>query len=206
MRKHRLILVGDIVWWGLLSLLVTGLCIGAAFTPQEWDAAKIGLLIGVPIGFWTMSITVWVSRWRTKPDQELWVQVTENGSEGNLVALVWSEVDIPSGLDHALRGFLEYFSDPPKLTNDLATITIELRKKPIRQWGRWAFWENPKNGLQKGKSIVIHMNSVYYHKTALVHEMLHMVHEVVYGKYDPKHEDKGWWGREADINENIGAL
>jgi len=53
-----------------------------------------------------------------------------------------------------------------------------------------------KEGLQKGKGVMVHLDLTYgtIAKSALFHELIHMVKEVVLQQDpDAKHEDKAWW-------------
>jgi len=71
-------------------------------------------------------------------------------------------------------------------------MQIEWRRKPLSVMSRWGWSVKDKAGLQQGKSIMLHWQGSVV-ESALYHELLHAVDELVlHQPPDYKHE-KAWW-------------
>lgn len=212
MKSRRRVLIGDMIFWVGLSLLATFLSAIAPITPQEWDAVKLGLLIGVPAGFWSMTITIYIKYRVAKPDYiiKLFPENLLTGMTETIeIGIWWGDISAPIvPVEAAVQNVITYFPeigdvDRRSVIEAFDQVTIEFRQDPIKIWGRWSF-EDPKAGLQKGKSVIVHWpQDKGITETALVHELLHLVDELVRKRYDPKHEDSAWWEIEGTVNDRV---
>jgi len=74
-------------------------------------------------------------------------------------------------------------------------LQIEIRKKIIS-------WNDKKySGLQQGKYILLHYPG-NLEDSALIHEYMHAVDEIKFGRYDYGHTDRNWWDTERQISLN----
>lgn len=84
------------------------------------------------------------------------------------------------------------------MRNMFAGARIEWRDSSITMVGL-GWHADGKAGLQKGKGIVVQWNGTII-GSAFIHELLHMVDEVVLQREpDYKHERKEWWALEAQL-------
>lgn len=200
----RRILIGDVIWWSLLTLIAGGLALGAALTPQEWDFIKVAMVIVAPAGIAGIGIAAIIGRLFERPD--LVVNCSLEGSMIDYTLYVWNKTSwitdyhqLGYDLTTSTKAFLNCFSGPETMAKYLDGLKIEIRDKPIKEWGIISY-KNPKAGLQKGDNILfVQERGKKLSETAFGHELLHLVDEFHRGNIDYKHEDKKWWDLDLDI-------
>lgn len=205
----------DILTYGGLALVAVAACVVAAVTVQEWDTGKIVALTVVPAAFVLIAVLVLVTKFKSRPRYVAEYKVG-----------VWTNVEVmgnyePSrtGTNRALRGFVDGLpklieqnagrlkEEETKITSDalikmLDGATIEWRWNYISLMGiGWTVKD--KAGLQRGKAVMVKWERNIF-ATALYHELLHMVDEVVLGREpDYRHENKPWWDLIPDLKKKI---
>lgn len=212
MKSRKRVLIGDMIFWVGLSLLATFLSAIAPITPQEWDAVKLGLTIGVPAGFWTMTITIYIKYRTTSPDYviKLFPENLATGMTDTVeIGVWWGDVVAPVvPVETVVQQVVKFFPelgevDQKSVLTAFDQATVEFRDSPIKIWGKWSF-EKEKAGLQKGKAIIVHWpQDAGITETAFAHELLHLVDELCRKRYDLEHEDSAWWEAERVINDRV---
>lgn len=208
MKRFKRVLVGDVLWWGLLVVLFVGMSLGAALTPQEWDWVKVVFLLVIPLGVVTIATAAVTSTVFASPDFDVVITFGELKIP-SVTATVWTNnvekhAALRDDLRVALKIFVLEYHDPASAARALDGMTIEFTPEPIKVWGRWSY-EEGKAGLQKGKSIIVHWKGSLS-KSALMHELLHVVDEMVRKGYDPEHADSAFWEQELELNLKLQEL
>jgi len=208
MKRFKRVLVGDVLWWGLMVVVFAGMAIGAAFTPQEWDWVKIVFLVAIPLGVVVVATAAVTSTVFASPDFDVVISFGELKIP-SVTATVWANdvekhAALRSDLMVAIKIFVLEYHDPASAARAVDGLTIEFVPDPIKVWGRWSY-EEGKAGLQKGKSIIVHWKGSLG-KSAFMHELLHVVDEIVRKGYDPEHADSAFWEQELELNSKLQEL
>lgn len=207
----------DILTYGGMALAAVVACVIAAVTIQEWDTGKVVTLTTVPAAFVLIAVLVLVKKFKAYPRYVAEYKVG-----------VWTNVEImgnyePSrtGMNRALRGFVEELprlieQNAERLQEEETNITsedlAEMLKGATVEW-RWDYislmsigWTvKDAAGLQRGRSVMVKWSRNIF-ATALYHELLHMVDEIVIGREpDYKHENKSWWDLIPDLKKKIAS-
>lgn len=204
-RKRWISLI-DIIFFIGFWLLGIGAVIGALLTPQEWDLAKKIAVGAIPIGFSIFVSVFFILKWRARPDfiAEIPETLPENG-----IAVWVNGLNIHKKLvENSALFFINEFSELAKIPKEeiisaLKYSTCGFKKYRVSMIGRGFFVED-KEGLQKGKQIVVHWNGSIP-KTALFHEWIHLVDEMYRRKKEgikfvPDYQHKGpWWKLESNL-------
>jgi len=201
----------DILLYGGLALIATVLSIVLAFFQESWDVGKVIVMITVPLAFVGIALVVLLRQYFSMPD---WT--TEQGM------LVWSKsipfFDYETG-KQILDKFLDSFANrlpklmqrncgfcpfgPQAVRSLFLNTKLQWTTKPISLMGiGWSVKD--KAGLQQGFSIMVHWSGGSLTKTALTHELMHLVRQKLVSKQiDYKHEDRAWWTIVKPLNKAI---
>jgi len=204
--RRRLPII-DILVYGGLGLFAVIAAIIAFVTPQEWDAAKLGILIGVCGGMLVLCIVVLLSKALRRPSY-----ITKQGvavyavNEGTLQDKTnWSptELDVVDALDFFVRNLPRYLPEVHEndLINMLKDSVVEFQEKPVGAIGiGWLVKD--KAGLQQGKAMLVQWPGTIA-RSAFFHELMHMVDEcclqVKGWKPDYEHTKEPLWDAQAEV-------
>jgi hypothetical protein len=190
-----------LLYGGLAAVAIVSAGV-AALTPQEWSTGKILVLVLVPVAFLVVSAIVLVGKYRSRPDfiSKHGIAVWTGGvpldkAQFERLTYVFIRM-LPSLVKSHLSPTDVECSDISEnnLRGMLNGARVEWRRKPITIFSRWGWVVKDKEGLQQGRSVMVHwteslISSAYYH------ELMHMVDEIVLHRgVDYTHKDVKWWG------------
>jgi hypothetical protein len=189
-----------LLFGGLAALSVVGSVI-AALTPQEWEPGGIAVLIIVPMAFVGIAITVLVRKYQSRPDYTdkhgiaVWTDdIPEVNNAEKFERLVYVFIRaLPEVIKPQFpSGSPERDVTMRKLKDMFMGSRIEWSRNPISLFSRWGWSMKDKAGLQQGKGTLVHWNGSMI-GSAMYHEFLHMVDEIILKRYDPTHANRLWW-------------
>lgn len=91
-----------------------------------------------------------------------------------------------------------------RLEKMLRGVRVQWKRGPIRRWRYWGWSAVDIAGAQKRNTIVLRWQETIS-MSALFHELQHMVDEVVFGRYDPKHQNEPWWRLTLKLKQEANA-
>lgn len=187
MRKY--IPLKDILLYGGLATVAIICMIYVLITIEGRAVGEWIAILVTTVGSVGGTVAVFLMCYMSKPDF-----VTKQGT------LVWHDRIgvVLAQVEDVLAFFITVL---PTLKSEVTKKQLEDMLKDARiEWSRKKVsWVSrygavlDKAGLQKGKGVMVHYTGSLI-ESALFHELIHMVKEVVL-KQDPdaKHEDKAWW-------------
>jgi hypothetical protein len=180
----------------------------------------VGLVVSIAVPFTTDEIPAWISTWAAGLGFIVvalvvfcrWFKSQPDYQEDTYGVSIWhGGIRQLKNAKAAHKNLFNFFVDalppliakhlpetapergvtPQKLSAMLYGARLEWSGRPVSAIGiGWTMKD--KAGLQQGRSMVVHWNGSVA-GSALFHELLHMVDDVILGIYDPKHERKDWW-------------
>ena len=179
----------DFIMYGAFSLLgLAGLICALIFDPSLGALIASGAAF---LGFLTVFIAAIFTWYFSKPDY-----ITKHGTAVWIDKLaVITQDSMEAALDFYIENLPKY--SPISISSDqlaymLHDACIEWSAEPVSSLGiGWAVKD--KAGLQMGRNVKVHWTGSII-SSALYHELLHMVDEIVLAAAtDYKHERTEWW-------------
>jgi hypothetical protein len=175
--------------FGGLPVLATAGAIGAAMTPQEWDAPKIGVMVLMLATFWGIFAGFIWKRMKTRPTYQTdeGLSVWTNGLPISFQAVKSAIAFYVTEL-HASKVLKN--SNALEIAEKLDALRIEFVEQ--RFTTIWYGKDKKYAGIQKGNFVKVAWLDGF-DKNAFFHELHHYVDEVLRGSIDIRHEDDEWW-------------
>jgi hypothetical protein len=206
----------DFILYGGLALLA--LVAGTIFLMYAEAAGAIVSIVGMTLGFVVVAVVVFFRWFRSQPDFY----------EDTYGIAVWTDgisvLKQPAGKDNFKRVVDLFVTELPGLikkhmaptapeqiieSSDLSRMLyqsrVEFRKEKLTVFSKLGWSVKDKAGLQQGKGIMLHWTGSIA-GSALFHELLHMVDEVVLKRGpDYRHTNQEWWRMVVEL-KRIAAL
>lgn len=193
----------DVVAFGGLPLVFTGLGIGAALTPQEWTVPGVVILVATIFAAWGIGFVFFWSKWRARPTFTL---------PGGIV--VWAN-DISDVTPERVEKAVAFFA--AKAASKLGLVETALREtlNSLRIEfvdGRVWWGEKAYNGLASGFGVKVNWAAGTkgegavpgFKRNAFFHELAHVTQEQVLKKPpDYQHTNTPIWDLVSEMKREF---
>lgn len=178
-------------------------------TPQDWNVAKVIVLVVMDLMFWAVAAIVILGKFFSRPDYvttqgaAVWMATTPIGKQPK-------KVHMEEAFEHLISRLPELATDSriqiASLEKLVRKVCVEWTGSPITILSRYGWQVKDKAGLQQGTRIMVWWKG-WVKQTAFFHEMGHMVRQELLGKdIDYKHEDTEWWKTIEKLNGEFDEI
>lgn len=207
--RNSFINVRDLVIFSSIAIVVSILtCIALADKANWTHATGLWILLGTTAGFWLVFLGVLMKNLVGRPDFIL----DPSGIAVWTLKGAPSQEEMKKAIDyfraytaHALvtmRICSDHLEANKRVDAAIKDVCVEWRKDLINESWASNLLVN-KAGIQKDKLIVVQLKDPLS-KTALFHELLHVIDQYVRGNYDPEHKDTKWWSLDDELCVGYG--